>query len=147
MASAPKPPRVVVDANILVSALIVKRGNPNRLVRAWQQGTMHLITAPLLIVEVDRTLHRPRIRQKYAITEEEVRELVGALQAAEEVQPQEELPLVPRDVKDTPLLAVALGGHADYLVTGDEDLLVLAGDPALGGLQIVTVRDFLALLS
>jgi predicted nucleic acid-binding protein len=39
-----------------------------------------------------------------------------------------------------------LGGHADYLVTGDADLLVLAGEPALRGLCIVTVGEFLTVL-
>jgi putative PIN family toxin of toxin-antitoxin system len=147
MADEAKPPRVVVDTNILVSAVIAKQGNPNRLLRAWQQGTIQILTAPILIAEVDRTLHLPRIRRKYPIDEEEVQSLVEALQTVAQVQPQEELPLVSRDAKDNPLLAVALGGQADYLVTGDEDLLVLAGDAALGALQIVTVRDFLATLS
>lgn len=45
------------------------------------------------------------------------------------------------------ILAAALGGGADYVVTGDADLLVLNGDPRLGNLRIVTAGDFLALLS
>jgi len=47
-----------------------------------------------------------------------------------------------RDPKDIHLLA-ALGGDADYLITGDADLLVLAGDPTLGPLRIITARAFL----
>ncbi|HEX5501645.1 MAG TPA: hypothetical protein VFW96_03425 [Thermomicrobiales bacterium] len=45
------------------------------------------------------------------------------------------------------VLAAALGGSADYRVTGDDDLLALAGDPRLGALRIVTVRAFLDLLA
>ena len=44
------------------------------------------------------------------------------------------------------MLATALDGGADYLVTGDKDLFVLAGDEQLGSLRIVTVRAFLDLL-
>jgi hypothetical protein len=51
-----------------------------------------------------------------------------------------------RDPKDEQILGTALASDADYLVTGDEDLLELAGDPRLGTLTIVTVVDFLAIL-
>lgn len=44
------------------------------------------------------------------------------------------------------MLALALDSKADYLVTGDEDLLVLAGDERLGSLAIVTVAEFLRIL-
>ena len=47
-------------------------------------------------------------------------------------------------LKAETVLATALAGIADYLVTGDQDLLVLDGDPAIGALRIVTVREFLA---
>ena len=67
--------------------------------------------------------------------------------ATERVIPHEPPPVSSRDPKDDPLLAVALSGHADYLITGDDDLLVLDGEPALGTLRIVTVRDFLQLLA
>jgi predicted nucleic acid-binding protein len=44
------------------------------------------------------------------------------------------------------VLACALGANVDYIVTGDEDLLVLDGHPALGSLRIVTPRAFLTIL-
>ncbi|HSH81667.1 MAG TPA: putative toxin-antitoxin system toxin component, PIN family, partial [Herpetosiphonaceae bacterium] len=57
--------------------------------------------------------------------------------------PREPFPVAVRDVKDAHVLAAALDGSADYLITGDDDLLVLADDPRLGTLQIVTIRVFL----
>jgi predicted nucleic acid-binding protein len=63
------------------------------------------------------------------------------------VLPNNELPLPVRDVKDEPILAAAFGGQADYIVTGDKDLLVLDGDPRLGKLRIVTARAFLDVLA
>ena len=56
------------------------------------------------------------------------------------------LPVQVRDPKDEHVLAAALSGKADYLVTGDEDLLHLDGDPKLGNLQIITAREFVNLL-
>ncbi len=146
MAGSPNINRVVVDTNIFVSGILVNQGYPHRLLRLWQRGEIVLITTPGLIAEVDRTLHRDRIRRKYPISEEEIQELLESLRDAEEGVPREDLPLASRDVTDDPLLALALGSGADYLVTGDQELLVLNGHPALGDLQIVRVRDFLALL-
>ena len=57
-----------------------------------------------------------------------------------------EIPAV-RDPDDELLLRVTVAGNADYLVTGDKDLLVLRGTDALGSLQIVTPRDFLKVLT
>lgn len=51
-----------------------------------------------------------------------------------------------RDPKDVHILAAALNGGADYLVTGDDDLLEHQNDPRLGTLRIVTVARFLAIL-
>jgi len=61
------------------------------------------------------------------------------------VSPRRTVPLAVRDPKDTMVLAAALG-NADYLVTGDDDLLVLADDPRLGQLRILTVTAFLNIL-
>lgn len=69
-----------------------------------------------------------------------------SLDAAERVDLLPVLPVSVRDPKDEHILAAALGGEADYLVTGDQDLLVLAGDPRLGSLQIVTVAAFMDIL-
>ena len=63
------------------------------------------------------------------------------------VSPLAPLPIHSRDSHDDKFLAVALGGNAEYLITGDDDLLVLQGDPRLGTLQIVTAREYLQLLA
>jgi putative PIN family toxin of toxin-antitoxin system len=146
MASHPKTYRVVIDTNIFVSGILVKQGNPNRLLRSWQQAKIALIASPGLIAEVDRTLHRDRIRRKYQVPEEEIQELLASLREAEEGVPQEDVSIASRDIKDDPFLAIALGSGADYLITGDDDLLILNGNPALGNLQIMRVREFLTLL-
>ena len=62
------------------------------------------------------------------------------------VQPQRQVPVAIGDPKDEIVLVTALGGDADYLVTGDADLLVLRDDPSIGGLRILTVREVLTVL-
>jgi hypothetical protein len=51
-----------------------------------------------------------------------------------------------RDPKDTVILATAIDGKADYLVTGDKDLLVLAGHKSIKPLKIVTPTEFIRLI-
>ncbi len=140
--------RVVVDTNILVSGMLVELGMPNAVLRSWQRGRIRLLTAPPLTTEVARTLQKPRIRRKYQLDEADISELIENLEGAEQVIPLPEahLPVVSRDANDNPFLAVALAGSADYLVTGDKDLLELSDDPALAPLRIVTVREFLEIL-
>ncbi|HEV8160029.1 MAG TPA: putative toxin-antitoxin system toxin component, PIN family, partial [Pyrinomonadaceae bacterium] len=65
---------------------------------------------------------------------------VGFLKVAEMVETSETI-VVCRDPKDDKLLELALSGNADFLVTGDKDLLVL--NPFRGGVKIITPREFL----
>jgi putative PIN family toxin of toxin-antitoxin system len=97
--------------------------------------------------EYERVLLRPHFAQKYGLTPEEIGAfLVLIATAAHIVTPVATLPVAVRDPKDEPVLATALGGRADYLVTGDQDLLVLDGTPELGTLRVIAVREFLAIL-
>jgi len=68
--------------------------------------------------------------------------VLDQIATAEHVTPVGALPVVVRDPKDEKLLACALHGRADYLVSGDRDLLELDGNLALGMLRILTARDF-----
>ena len=97
--------------------------------------------------ELADVLHRPAIAQRYGVAEDEVSALLFLVDVrAVHVAPQRRLPLAVRDPKDTHLLSAALGGHADYLVTGDADLLELHGDPRLRTLRIITPRAFVEVL-
>ena len=84
--------------------------------------------------------------QRFQMSISELAELGARLSGATVVTLAENLPVSVRDLKDEHILAAALGGDADYLVTGGEDLLVLQGEPQLRGLRIVTAAQFLAAL-
>ena len=142
------PPRVVLDTNLFASALLSPTSRPYQLLRLWDQGEIILLTSDELIHEVvDDVLHRDSIKDRYQLSEERIQRLISRLhQIAVRVVPLSVLPLHSRDRKDDKLLSLALGGSADYLLTGDQDLLVLNGHPALGKLQIITAAAFLQIL-
>ena len=107
-----------------------------------------LLISSELLDEVDSVLHRASIQERYQLAEERIERLLTRLHlTAEWVMPlSRPLPLHSRDPKDDKLLALALGGSAEYLITGDKDLLLLSGDPAIENLQIVTPAGFLQVL-
>jgi uncharacterized protein len=110
--------RVVVDVNILVSALIVPTGQPAAVIRMWLDGKFTLLTCAPHIDELRATLHKPKIAA--LIEPHKAGRLVNQVKkVAEDIDP---LPRVERsaDPDDDYLLALAEAGNADYLVTGDK---------------------------
>ncbi len=135
--------RVVLDTNILVSALMAQSGPPARIYRAWQEGYFTLLTCSEQLDELRATLRKPAIRER--IRPYNAGRLVNELRVlAEEVGA---LPRVQRspDPTDDFLLALSEAGEADYLVTGDKGgLLALAHHQST---RIVSVREFAALFA
>jgi putative PIN family toxin of toxin-antitoxin system len=132
---------VVLDTNILVSALLVQLGHPAAIYRAWQEGLLTLLTCREQLDELKATLHKPAIAAR--IKPYKAGRLANDLkELAEVIDP---LPRVERspDPTDDFLLALSEAGKADYLVTGDKSgLLSLARH---GGTQIVSAGEFAAL--
>ena len=138
--------RVLLDANVLISYLLSTREtSPIRtVVRAAISGTYTLLLHDEITREIIQKVEtKPYLADR--IMRDEVEALFGLLQQVAETMPTiiEEIPPVSRDPKDDYLLAYGLVAGADYLVTGDEDLLTL-GD--VEGLTIVSPREFVTLL-
>jgi putative PIN family toxin of toxin-antitoxin system len=137
--------RVVLDTNIFISALLAPHGWPAQVLAAWRRNAFDLVLSRELWTELAEVLRRDDIRRRIR-RREWAADLLYELEASGDMVrplPLDELPVGCRDPKDDHLLACALGGRANFLVTGDEDLLVLNGDDRLGGLSIVRVVDFL----
>jgi putative PIN family toxin of toxin-antitoxin system len=117
--------RVVLDTNVLVSGVVYPRGVPGRILGAWQQGSLSLVLSRYILDEMVRILPRlSRIKMSPA----EIRDLADSFMfMAEIVEPSGELEAALRDRKDQPILGTLLAARADYLITGDKDLLALAG--------------------
>jgi putative PIN family toxin of toxin-antitoxin system len=132
--------KVVLDTNVLVSGLISSQGPPRQIVDAWLEGRFTLVTSLYLVEEVAHVLTHPGIAERVRLGEPEVDAVLAALLSQAEMAPGElELPGVTRDPKDDAVVACAVEGEADYIVSGDGDLLVL-GEYA--GIEVVTPRRF-----
>lgn len=134
--------RVILDTNILVSALIAPSGNPAAIVDAWLDGKFTLLTSGAQADELRATMSKPKLAE--LIKPHRAGRLVNQIKKpAEDVG---DLPSVERsaDPKDDFLLAMCEAGQADYLVTGDKSGL-LALDTHKNT-RIITAGDFAALL-
>jgi putative PIN family toxin of toxin-antitoxin system len=135
--------RVAVDINILVSYLISHRPPVAEVIDAHlARGDFTLLTSPALLAELDRVLQYPRLHRHYdAETRVRFVALIAAL--GEIVDLPEEVPRICRDPADDWVIACAVIGDADVIVSGDRDLLDLG---QVGQTQILSPRQFLARL-
>jgi len=118
--------RIVLDTNVLVSATIVKDSNPDKVLQLWRRGEVELITSPLLLEEFADVLTRPNIQKLQWMSPEEAAELVYEFSHATQVAPGElTLTGISRDPKDDMVISAAVEMNADYIVSGDDDLLTL----------------------
>jgi len=135
--------RVVLDTNILVSAMITSAGSPAAIVNAWLDGKFTLLTSVEHVDELRATLQKPRVAE--LIKPHKAGRLVNQIKTlAVDVG---ELPDVGRsaDPTDDFLLAISEAGQADYLLTGDKSgLLALDRHEAT---RIVSASDFAALFA
>jgi putative PIN family toxin of toxin-antitoxin system len=143
-------PRVVIDINLLISAIISKgNSSPSQLLTVWRNKKIDLVLTDNLLAEIEAVFNREKIFKTYHISLNQRALLLKELRNSTDiVMPikRDALPLNSRDKKDDMLLMCAFGGNCDYLVTGDMDLLVLQGRPELGSLRIVKATELLALL-
>lgn len=137
------PPAVVIDTNLVLSALVFSQGQLAPLRSAWQLGACIPLVSQATAAELIRVLAYPKFKLS-AVEREEL--LADYLPHCRSVRIPARLPKLPqcRDVNDQMFIELAAVGKADWLVTGDKDLLVL---PPEFSRQIVTAEDFLAGLS
>jgi putative PIN family toxin of toxin-antitoxin system len=135
--------RVVMDTNVVLSALVFAQGRLVPLRQAWQQGRCRPLVSTATTAELMRALRYPKFKLSLAEQEEL---LADYLPYCATVRMPTKLPKTPpcRDPFDIPFLQLALVGRADHLVTGDKDLLSLAG--AFAG-SIITAEQLLGLLA
>ena len=132
--------RVVVDTNVFVSGIFWK-GAPMQVLDAWIGGKFKLIVTSEILLEYERVLESLGKKAKFS-NYDRILELVKL--NAEMANPVAFARPICRDKDDDKFLAAALGGSAQYIVTGDDDLLVLNGHQ---NLQIMKAKEFLSELS
>ena len=135
--------RIVLDTNVLIGALITKGTPPDRLYQAWLRGEIDLVTCTAQIVEVADVLSRPRLL-KYVDADEAAAIVENIDRRAVILDDPPDVDLSP-DPKDNPILAAAIAGKVDLIVSGDKKHMLAFGE--VEGIPIVTARDALDRLS
>ena len=123
--SKPRLPRVVLDTNLVLSALVFSGGAMSVLRRRWQDQRFTPLVSKATAEELLRVLSYP----KFGLSTEAREDLLADyLPYCESVRVPDPAPATPlcRDPFDVPFLELAIAGKADFLVTGDSDLLSLA---------------------
>ena len=136
------PLPVVLDTNLVLSALVFAQGRLTRLRQAWQERRIQPLVSRDTVAELIRVLAYP----KFKLSPEEQQELLADyLPYCETVKIPEPPPHTPacRDPFDVPFLQLAIAGKAKALITGDQDLLDLADRfvcPILSAEQFIASR-------
>lgn len=122
--------RVVLDANVLVSGLMLPESVPGKIVAAWRAGKYDLVVSEPLVAEIARVLAYPKIVRRLGWDAPKIDWFVSLLRFETVVADIGGTSVkVPRDSDDSAVLATLVAGNADCLIT--EDLLSLAGDYAI----------------
>ena len=112
--------------------------------RRLARRNIPLVTSPGIIEEISRRLAHPRIAERYSITDDDRAAVVRLLLAEAIVTPGSQNLNVARDPTDDKVIAAALEAGADFIVTGDKDLLTIS---AYSGVNVVTPSVFLTVIS
>jgi hypothetical protein len=130
-----KPSRVIIDTNLWVSFLIGRE--LKNLTTLIVNDRIKLITTVQQIEELTVVTSRPKLKKYF--DQDKVTELIALLTIVSENVFIRNIESLCRDPKDDFLLALSKAGKADFLITGDKDLLSIK---VYGGTEIVTVKKF-----
>ena len=118
--------RVVLDTNVFVSGLMFPDSIPGQIVAAWSEAEFEVVTSRQQFSEIARVLAYPKIRRILNWDDRRIERFVERLYLRTEVVELEAMSVdVPRDPDDAPMLNTLVAADADFLVTGDRDLLVV----------------------
>ena len=121
------PPQVVLDSNVVLSALVFRSGVAGRLRHAWQTERCTPLVSTATAQELIRVLACP----KFGLSADDQQQLLADYlpwsRSERLPQPPQPLSVSCRDPFDVPFLQLALAGKARLLISGDRDLLALAG--------------------
>lgn len=137
--------RVVIDTNVLVSGIIQKSGFPYNVVRLWERGDIVLVTSLEMIEEARRVLNYQKIKGKYGLDADDIKQtILNLLKYSAVIYNLPALNVIKEDPQDNKVMATALEGKANYIISGDSHLLNLKN---YKGIEIVTAKRFCEIVS
>ena len=138
--STPAPPRVVLDTNLVLSAVVFRGDATAVLRRTWQSRRFVPLVSRATVGELIRVLGYPKLALMAQEREDLLSDYLPFCETVVVPSPPPPMPAC-RDPFDVPFLELASAGRANFLVTGDQDLLDLSAEFTC---PIVTSADFLA---
>lgn len=135
--------RTVVDTNVIISGLFGITGSPStQILEAVRAQKIILVSSPVIIDEISQVIGRERIIKITQMNKAERQSFIeGLIERSDMTAGKQLASVISRDTKDDKFLACAYEAKADFIVTGDEDLLILK---EFRGTKIVTPRAFVA---
>ena len=131
-----KPLKLIIDTNIWISFIISDK--LSLLDPIFFTRKARLLFSSELIAEINETIKKPKLKKFFR--EDEIFEMLSAFESFIDFVEVKSIVTACRDPKDNFLLALAKDGKADYLLTGDKDLLDLK---KFGKTKIRTAYDFI----
>ena len=132
--------RIVLDTNTLVSALLSPHGPPRRLLDGARAQVFELCSSPVLMAELLDVVSREKFAARFAQAGLVPLEIVGAIRRLATMAVPASFPgVIADDADDDHVLACALAGNADLIVSRDQHLLRLGGE--YQGIRIVTAAE------
>lgn len=132
-------PRIVLDTNILVSA-IIHNGKPRRLLQMGIDGKFRILSSTEILGEISEVLQKP----KFKTTREEIIRIVSVMmETVENIHVTSSIKVVSSDPDDDVVVNTAQDGKSDYIVSGDRDLLDLK---EFRGIKILSTDQMLKVL-
>ena len=134
--------RIILDTNLLVSALLNRGTPPRQLYDRWRQGRFALVSCEAQLLELRAVLERPSFSGR--IKKSEAGSMVNGIRRLALMYPSTPAPEVSTDPSDDYLLGLAETSQADFLVTGDKGHLLRLR--CHGATRILTARELITLL-
>jgi putative PIN family toxin of toxin-antitoxin system len=136
--------RIVIDTNILVSAILTPEGNPAKILKLVLEGKLNLIISPAILEETRQVFNYPKLAklmEKNNITRQEVYGFLDKMSRVALITPGKlEINAIPEDPADNKIIACALEEDADFIISGDHHLTDLK---IFQGIKIVGPAAFL----
>ncbi|OHB91026.1 MAG: putative toxin-antitoxin system toxin component, PIN family [Planctomycetes bacterium RIFCSPHIGHO2_12_39_6] len=141
--------RAVIDTNIWVSSLLNPFGFPAIVRKSFEEGAFQVVISEPILEELAEVLNRPRIKDKYGISENDISELLVLIEERSEPVLLSSDISICRDKDDNFIIETAIKGKAAFLVTRDDDIKF---DKSVSsfllpyGVSVISITRFLAII-
>jgi putative PIN family toxin of toxin-antitoxin system len=135
---------IVLDTNVIISALLSTKGSPSKIIDKWETNEFDIAISKPLLDELERALGYEKVKKYFKGRQEIIKALIKRIKTVGIlVNPGIELNIIEDDPNDNQILECALAANASYIISGDEHLLGLV---EFRGIMIISPAGFLKLL-